>query len=120
LPSSDQFLAELIQAGGETLLSAIHKLINSEWNKEELPDQWKESIIIPVHKMVDKTGCTNYCGIPLLSTSYKILSNILLLRLGPYIDEIIGDHQCGIRLNRPTTDQIFCIRQIREKNWECN
>jgi hypothetical protein len=27
-PSSDQILAELIQAGGETLLSAIHKLIN--------------------------------------------------------------------------------------------
>jgi hypothetical protein len=28
--------AELIQAGGEILLSAIHKLINSVWNKKEL------------------------------------------------------------------------------------
>jgi hypothetical protein len=37
-PGSDQILAELIQAGGELLLSAIHKLINSVWNKEELPD----------------------------------------------------------------------------------
>jgi hypothetical protein len=34
--SSDLILAELIQAGGETLLSAIHKLIKSIWNKEEL------------------------------------------------------------------------------------
>jgi hypothetical protein len=40
---SDQIPAELIQAGGEMLLSAIHKLINSVWNKVELPDQWKES-----------------------------------------------------------------------------
>jgi hypothetical protein len=47
---NDQIPAELIQAGGKILLSAIHKLINSVWNKEELPDQWKESIIIPVHK----------------------------------------------------------------------
>jgi hypothetical protein len=47
---SDQILAKLIQAGGEILLSAIHKLINSVWNKEELPGQWKESIIISVHK----------------------------------------------------------------------
>jgi hypothetical protein len=31
-PSSYQILAELIQAGGEMLLSAIHKLINSIWN----------------------------------------------------------------------------------------
>jgi hypothetical protein len=46
---SDQILAELNQAGGEILLSAINKLINSVWNKKELPDQWKESIIVPVH-----------------------------------------------------------------------
>jgi hypothetical protein len=32
-------MAEHIQAGGEILLSAIHKLINSVWNKEELPNQ---------------------------------------------------------------------------------
>jgi hypothetical protein len=39
LPGSDEILAELIQGGGETLLSAIHKVVNSVWNKEELPDQ---------------------------------------------------------------------------------
>jgi hypothetical protein len=50
LPGIDQIPAELIQAGGEMLLSAIHNLINSIWNKEELPDQWKESIIVPIHK----------------------------------------------------------------------
>jgi hypothetical protein len=53
-PGSDQIPAELIQAGGEILLSAIHKLINSVWNKEELPDQWREPIITPVHKRVTK------------------------------------------------------------------
>jgi hypothetical protein len=78
------------------LLSVIHKLVNSVWNKEQLLYQWKESIIVPVHKTGDKTDCNNYCGISLLSTSYKILLNILLSRLSPYIDEIIGDHQCGV------------------------
>jgi hypothetical protein len=38
-PGSDQIPAELIEAGGEILLSASHKLINSVWNKKELPDQ---------------------------------------------------------------------------------
>jgi hypothetical protein len=41
--------AELIQAGGEIVLSLIHKHI-----KEELPDQWKESITVPVHKKGQK------------------------------------------------------------------
>jgi hypothetical protein len=38
-PGSDQIPAELIQAGGETSPSAIHKRINCNWNKEELPYQ---------------------------------------------------------------------------------
>jgi hypothetical protein len=60
------------------------------WNKEELPHQWKESIV-PIHKKGDETDCSNYRGISLLSTSYKILSNIFLSKLIPYADEIIGN-----------------------------
>jgi hypothetical protein len=108
----DQILAELIQAGSDTLLYVIYKLINSVWNEEELPDQWKESIIVQIHKTGVKTDCNSYREISLLSTSYKNY----LSKLSPYIDEIIGDHQCGFRRNRSTTDQIFCIRQILEKN----
>jgi hypothetical protein len=37
-PRSDQIRAELIQARGEALRSKIHKLINSIWCKEVLPD----------------------------------------------------------------------------------
>jgi hypothetical protein len=54
-PGGYQIPAALMQAGGETLQPEIYKLINSIWNKEELPDQWTESFIIPVHKKGDKT-----------------------------------------------------------------
>jgi len=53
-----------------------------------------------------------------LPTTYKIISNILLSGLTPYAEEIIGDHQCGFRRNRSTTDHIFCFRQILDKKWE--
>jgi len=52
-------------------------------------------------------------------TTYKILSHILLSRLTPYSEEIIGDHQCGFRRNRSNTDHIFCVHQILENKWEC-
>ena len=104
----------------EIKMGAIHKLIISIWNKEELPEERKGSIIVPIHKKGDKTDCNNYRGISLLPTTYKILSNILLSRLIPYAEEVIGDHQCGFRRNRSTTDHIFCIRQILEKKWEYN
>jgi hypothetical protein len=60
--------------------------------------------MVPIYKKGDKTDCSNYQGISLLSTSYKILSNNLLSKLSPYVDEIIGDHQCGFLRNRSTTD----------------
>jgi hypothetical protein len=55
----------------------IPKFDNSIWNEEELLDQWKESIIVSIYKNDDKADCSNYHGMSLLSTSYKMLSSIL-------------------------------------------
>ena len=74
-----------------------------------MPKEWKESIIVPIYKKGDKTDCSNYRGVSLLSTTYKILSNTLLSRLTPHAEEIIGDHQCGFRHNRSTPEHTFCI-----------
>jgi hypothetical protein len=41
--------AELFQAG-EILLPAIHKILNSIWNQEQLSEQWKMSITVPIKK----------------------------------------------------------------------
>jgi hypothetical protein len=76
--------------------------------------------ILPIHKKGDKTDCNIYRGVSLLLIAYKILSNILLAKLTLYVNEIIGDHQCGFCHNRSTTDQIFYIRRILEKKWEYN
>jgi hypothetical protein len=92
-PGTDQIPAGLFKAEGETF-SEIHKLSCSIWNKEELPQQREESIIVPIYKKGDKTDRNNYRGISLLSTAYKILSSILLVRLTPYVSGVIGDHQC--------------------------
>jgi hypothetical protein len=56
----------------------------------------------------------------IIIVGYKILSDIFLSWLSPYIDEIIGDYQCGFQCNRSTTDQTVCIRKIWERRWEYN
>jgi len=50
-PGIDQIPAELIKEWGKTIHCEIHKLIISIWNKEELPEELKESII---HSAVQK------------------------------------------------------------------
>jgi hypothetical protein len=56
----------MIEATGGILCFEIHKHIDSILNKEELPEQWKESIIVPIYKNGDKIECRNYRGILLL------------------------------------------------------
>jgi hypothetical protein len=56
-----------------------------------LPEEWKDSIIVPIYKKGNKTDCSNYRGVSVLPAMYRILFNIPLLRLTPYAGEIIGD-----------------------------
>jgi hypothetical protein len=81
------------------------------WNKEELPDQWKESTIVPIYKKDDKNDCSNYHGISLLSSPYIILSNIFHPVLCTYLDEITGEHQCEFGV----TDQLLHLSDTAEK-----
>jgi hypothetical protein len=60
LSGNDEITAELFKTGGESLRSEIHKVINSIWNEEELPQQWKNSSSAPICKKGNKTDCSNY------------------------------------------------------------
>jgi hypothetical protein len=114
-PGRDEVSVELIQAAGETLLSEFHRPIHSVSNKEDLLDQWKESVV-PKYKKGDKSECWNYHGISLLSTSYKVLSNILLSRLSPYIDKITGVIGVGFDI----TDQLPIRFSAFARYWSKN
>jgi hypothetical protein len=59
-PATDKLPAELIKAGGRTICSEIHKLINSLWNKEELSVVWSGSIIVPIYKKGNQTDCSSF------------------------------------------------------------
>jgi hypothetical protein len=55
----------------------FQKFINSIWDREELPQQWKEFILVPIHINGAKTDCSNYRRIPLLPTTYKFYPTFL-------------------------------------------
>jgi len=79
--STDQMPVELIKAWDSVLHSEIYRHINPILNREELPQQWNESNILPIYKSGNKTDSRNYRRISLLPTTYKIISSILLWRL---------------------------------------
>ena len=68
-PSIDQIPAELTQVGGNYLLTEIYKLVLTIWKKEMLPEQWKESVFVPIYKKGEKANYSDYRGISLLLKS---------------------------------------------------
>jgi hypothetical protein len=118
-PGIDQILAELVKTVGKTVYYEIHKLIISIWNKEELPEEWKESIL-PLYKRGDKTDHTSYKGISLLPATYKTFIQHPAVNVNSICRGNYWDHQCGFRCNRSVADHVFCICQLLEKKWEYN
>jgi hypothetical protein len=95
--------------------------MNSTWNKQELPGEWKELITECIFKKGDKKDCSsNYRGISLLSTMYKILSSILLSWLAPYAEELTGGSSVWTLMKKVNSDNILHIHQILVKQCEYN
>jgi len=52
-------------------------------------------------------------------TTYKIMANILYVKLVPYAQEVIENTKEASK-GKTTVNQIFTMRQILEKCWEKN
>jgi hypothetical protein len=96
------------------------KPVRQIWEEERIPEEWKETIIIPIHKRGDRDRCVNYRGIALGNAAYKMSSNIILGKIKPYIENVMGGYQNGFTDGRSVTDNIFALKIINEKLWKYN
>ena len=81
-----------------------------------MPQQWKDAIIMVLHKKKDLIECGNYRGISLVAHAGKILLKIIPRRLSEYCERvgILPEEQGGFRPNCSTTAMMFVIRQLQE------
>ena len=82
----------------------------------EVPQQWKDAIIMVLHKKKNWTECGIYRGISLAAHAGKIMLKILGRCLSEYCERvgIRPEEQSGFRPNHSTTDMIFVIRRLQE------
>lgn len=119
----DMIPSEILSAfdDGEVLLE-LHQIICAWWEKGEVPKDWKDAIIIVLHKKGVKTDCNNYRGISLMSHVGKVLAKVIGMRLNSYFESlgVIPEEQSGFRENRACRDMIFAIRRLQETCKEHN
>jgi len=69
---TDGLHPDLIKYRGNKLLNRIYELVRQIWKEERIPEEWKETIIVHIHKRGDRDRCENYRGIALGNAAYKI------------------------------------------------
>ena len=107
-PGLDGIPAEIYQFGGTALHAQLLKFDRICWTAKELPQQFKDALIIAIYKKKgDRSDCGNCRGISLLSSTGKILAKILLIRLQNIAEVILPESQCGFRRSRCTIDMIL-------------
>ena len=102
--------------GDPALCRRLLDIVVRIWRRGEVPQQWKDAIIMILHKKNDRTECGNYRGISLVAHAAKILLKIIAHRLSEYCEcvGILQKEQSGFRPNRSTTDMMFVIRRLQE------
>ena len=111
----DNIQAELVQAGGEDVITALVTICNKIWQTGEWPTPWTQSLVITLPKNGNLQQCQNYRTISLISHPRKGMLKITLNRLKPQAEKIITEEQAGFRAGRSTTEQIFNLRILCEK-----
>lgn len=116
----DNIPPEAWREGGEMSVNALHKLLNTIWNEERVPQDWKRGHIVKLPKKGDLTRCSNWRGIMLLPIASKILTRVMLNRTADAMDKKLRDNQAGFRKHRSCCDQIATLRIIVEQSMEYN
>ncbi|XP_047469177.1 uncharacterized protein LOC125025249 [Penaeus chinensis] len=111
-PGADA-IPEVHKDGGQVLMQKLTDLYAALWNKQELPQEFKDATIVHLYKRKgNRLSCDNHRGISLLSIVGKILARALLNRIIKHLES-----QCGFRAGRGTVDT-SAVRQLSENSQE--
>ena len=110
----DDIPVEVWKCLGEIALEFLTKLYNRTMESERMPEEWRDSFLIPIFKdNGDVQSCSNYRGIKLISHSMKLWERVVERRLRSELT--FSEQQYGFMPGKSTTDALFALRVLMEK-----
>ena len=115
---SDGIPVELFQILKDDAVKVLHSICQQILETQQLPQDRKRSVFIPIPKKGNAKECSHYHTIALTSHTSKVMLKILQTRLLRYVSHEFPDVQAGFRKGRGTRDQIaniyWIIKKVRE------
>ena len=112
----DGIPVKLFQILEDDAMKVLHSICQQIWKTQQWPQDWKNSVFLPIPKKGNAKECSNYCTVAPISHASKVMLKILQARLQQYVNRVqLPDVQAGFRKGRGTRDQIANIHWIIEK-----
>ena len=91
----DGISAELFQTLKDDAVKVLHSICQQIWKTQQQPQDWTESVFIPIPKKGNAKECSNYHTIALISQVSTVMLKILHARLQQYVNHELPDVQDG-------------------------
>ncbi|XP_065450154.1 uncharacterized protein LOC135983272 [Chrysemys picta bellii] len=115
-PGKDNSNAELFKVNPKLAASILAPLFTSVWEREKVPDEWTNGVIVKISKKGTLSDCNNWRGITLLSVPSKVLCKFIVQRILEGVNSVLRKEQAGFWKGHGCTDQIFTLRNIIEQS----
>jgi len=111
----DGIPVELFQILKDDAVKLLQSICQQIWKIQLWPQDWKESVFIPIPKKGNAKECSNYSTIALISRASKLMPQILQDRLQQYMNRELPYVQSHFRKGRETRNQTANIHRIIKK-----
>jgi hypothetical protein len=99
--------AKLIKSTNHNFHYALYIIFNYSWIHGVLPQDWKDSIIVPIYKNGEKTEGKNYRPISITSVIVRIFERVLDGRYLNLVKDKINNMQAGFRKHHTCYDHLY-------------
>ncbi|GFG30200.1 hypothetical protein Cfor_11128 [Coptotermes formosanus] len=106
----DGLNSELFKYEGPVLSNRLLKLVNKCSREKSIPEEWGQARVKSLLKKGESNNCSNYRGISLLKSGYKIYAKIITQSFKTISETILLEEQNGFRKSRSCIDNVFVIK----------
>jgi hypothetical protein len=116
----DNIPAEILKNLGEKATEELVRLCQDIYNTGKWPEDFLQTIMIPIKKKNNATACKDHRTISLIPHAAKIMLKIITKRIQAKVEAEngLGEDQFGFRKGRGTRDAIGALRMLMERRLE--
>lgn len=108
-PGPDGIPSSVLKKCASLFAPLLTRIFTRSIKEGSLPSIWKSAWLVPLFKKGDRSVCSNYRGISLLSPLSKILESIIHSHVLPDVVSHLSPRQHGFIPKRTTSSNLMCL-----------